>query len=91
MLAFGQELEALAAVSTAALSSSSLVLTLTSASPLTLASATVTGGEATPATLTAATGTAGVAATRIAWTKARFLSAAADGEAVKVRFDARIP
>lgn len=91
MLAFGQELDALAAVSSATLSSSSLVLTLASASPLTLASPTVTGGEATPATLAAATVSAGVAATRIAWTKARFLSAASDGGAVAVRFDARIP
>lgn len=91
MLAFAQELEDHADVVTATLSSSSLVIALASTSPLTLASATVTAGEATPATMAAATVAAGVASTRIAWTKARFLSAASDGAAVKVRFDARIP
>ena len=89
MLAFAQELESQAGVSSADLSSSGLVLTLASSIPLTLASGLVTGGEATPATLTAATGSGGVAGTRILWSNARFLGSAADGSAVGVRFDAR--
>lgn len=89
MLAFAQELDAQTGVTSAILNAASTVIALASSIPLTLASGTVTGGEGTPATLTTATVAAGVASTRIAWTSAKFLSEAADGAAVNVRFDAR--